>query len=253
MFDFKEINKTYTYDGTFEGLLTIVFNCYVENIIPFNIINQNNYTPSIFETYEHIETDLEKSSRILNGISKSISKECLYKNYTAFLSVANNKETNILKYLLYGFKIGPEIDNMLSIDSVLIIEKIRKTIWFEAQRLKGFVRFTKIADELYYSVIEPDNNILEILGEHFIRRFPNQNFVLHDKKRNIAFLYDTKKFSIVNADYINIPNISLEEQHYKDLWKAFVKAVAITERKNSRLQKQFMPKRYWKNMFETEH
>ena len=252
MFNFNEINKTYLYDGTFEGLLTIVFNCYVNNVIPINVLNQNTYVPSLVDTYEYIQTDIEKASRILNGITNNISDECLYKNYTAFLSEVENKEINILKYILFGFKVGAEIDQMLSIDSVLFVEKTKRAVWLEGQRLKGFVRFSQIADNLFYSRITPDNSILQILGEHFARRFPNQNFILHDAKRKIAFIYNTKQFSIIDASTVNIPEISEDEQNYKNLWKAFVKAVAIKERRNPRLQKQFMPRRYWKHMFETE-
>ena len=252
MFNFNEKNKTYLYDGTFEGLLTIVFNCYVENIMPINVVNQETYMPSLLETYEYIETNIQKSSRILNGITKNISEECLYKNYTAFLSDEKNKEINILKYILFGFRAGPEIDTMLSLDCVLFVEKAKRAVWLEGQRLKGFVRLTQIADNLFYSRISPDNNILEMLGEHFIRRFPNQNLILHDAKRKIALVYNTKQFSVMDASTVNIPEISEDEKIYKDLWKAFVKAIAIKERSNPRLQKQFMPRRYWKDMFETD-
>lgn len=252
MFNFDKTNKTYLYDGTFEGLLTIAFNCYVNNAIPINIANEKTYTKSFLETYEYTETDLKKSSRILNGITKNISEECLYKNYTAFLSEVENKEINILKYILFGFKTGSEIDKMLSLDFVLFVEKTRKAVWLEEHRFKGFVRFTQIADNLFYSKIEPDNNILEILGDHFIKRFPTQNIILHDTKRKIAFIYNTKQSSIIDAKDVNVPEISNNEKQYQHLWKAFVKAVAIKERTNYRLQKQFMPKRYWKNMIETE-
>ena len=30
MFNWHTINKTYVYDGSFEGLLSIVFNCYID-------------------------------------------------------------------------------------------------------------------------------------------------------------------------------------------------------------------------------
>ena len=34
---FKESNYTYIYDGTIDGLFTIVFNCYIEKTIPYKI------------------------------------------------------------------------------------------------------------------------------------------------------------------------------------------------------------------------
>ncbi|MDR2407664.1 MAG: DUF4130 domain-containing protein, partial [Bacteroidales bacterium] len=41
-----------------------------------------------------------------------------------------------------------------------------------------------------------------------------------------------------------------QESRYQELWKTFWRAVAIQERKNPKLQRQFMPKRYWKYLIE---
>ena len=253
MFNFKEIDTIYLYDGTFNGLLTIVFDCYVEKVVPKNVYIKDSFTPSFIDSYEYKETDLEKALRIFDGISSSISYDCLFINYHAFLSEVKNKEINILKYLLYGFKVGPKIDTMLSLDPILFVQKVKKAVWYETQRLKGFVRFRQVADEFFYSEIEPDNDILELLGEHFRKRFPNQNLIINDNKRKIVFLYNKKEATIVDSKNISIPKISEQEQDYQNLWTGFCKSIAIQERKNSRLQKQYMPKRYWKYMFETEN
>ncbi|MEG1200053.1 MAG: DUF4130 domain-containing protein [Algoriella sp.] len=37
---------------------------------------------------------------------------------------------------------------------------------------------------------------------------------------------------------------------YQELWKSYFKSTTITERKNSKLQIQMMPKRFWKNLTE---
>lgn len=116
--------------------------------------------------------------------------------------------------------------------------------------LNGLLRFIKVEDNLFYASIHPDNNIIENLGQHFIRRLPTQNFIIHDKNRNIAFLYNTKEYSIIDSSFITIPCISEEEKKYQDLWSAFFKTIAIKERTNSRLQMQYMPKKYWKDLIE---
>ena len=40
------------------------------------------------------------------------------------------------------------------------------------------------------------------------------------------------------------------EDEYEKMWKTFIKAVTIKERKNLRCQRNFMPKKYWKNLLE---
>lgn len=116
--------------------------------------------------------------------------------------------------------------------------------------LNGLLRFIEIGDNLFYASIHPDNNIIENLGQHFIRRLPTQNFIIHDKNRNIAFLYNTKKYKIIDSTLLTIPDISEEEKKYQELWIAFFKTIAIKERSNSRLQMQYMPKKYWEDLVE---
>ena len=109
MFNWNTINKTYVYDGSFEGLLSIVFNCYISKNIPLKIIEKSNLEINFLDEFEDQITNYEHFDRIFNGIIKNISYDTLYNSYYAFLSNTKNKEINIVKYLLNGFVIGPKI------------------------------------------------------------------------------------------------------------------------------------------------
>ena len=52
------------------------------------------------------------------------------------------------------------------------------------------------------------------------------------------------------AENFNIPNITEKEKEYQILWKTFFDTISIKERKNSRLQMQFMPQKYWQDLIE---
>ena len=60
----------------------------------------------------------------------------------------------------------------------------------------------------------------------------------------------TKEYQIVDSSTLSIPSISETEKKYQELWTVFFKTIAIKERKNSRLQMQYMPKKYWKDLIE---
>lgn len=251
MFNWKSIDEIYLYDGTFDGILTIIFDCYLANQIPIGITSKEDYIPNLFDTTTCIITDFEKSKKIYEGILKNISYNTLYQCYYAFLSNDPKKEIAIVNYILNGFKIGPNINTMLSIDYVFLVHTLRKKVLGESHRLKGLLRFIKISEHLYYASIHPDHNILENLGHHFTRRFSNQNFIIHDKIRNIAFLYNQKEYMIIDSSTLNIPNISKEEKMYQQLWKTYFDTISIKDRKNARLQMQYMPKKYWQDLIET--
>ena len=116
--------------STFDGLLTIIFDCYLQKTIPTNIMPKTDYIPNLLEQTKHISTDEIKAKRIWNGIYHSISYTALYDSYYSFLSCQNGKEMLILKYLLHGFMIGSRISNQLSIDYVIRYCKTpKKCIW----------------------------------------------------------------------------------------------------------------------------
>lgn len=103
MFNWKFIKDIYIYDGTFDGLLTIIFDCYILKSFPTNIISENKYQENIIDKVKYIKTDYTKSKRIFNGIASNISYDVLYNSYNAFLCESNGKEIHILKYICNGF------------------------------------------------------------------------------------------------------------------------------------------------------
>ena len=243
--------KVYLYDGSFEGLLSIVFDCYVQKQIPSHIIEEKQYIPNLLDTVETYHTDYTKAERIFHGILKSISYQTLYENYYAFLANVPEKEMSILLYLLNGFSIGPKINTMLSLDFVFQVHSLRKKMLSEAHKLKGLLRFKEVGDNLFYACIHPTHNVIENVGQHFVRRLPHQNFIIHDATdRGLLFLYDTHQYQIQSDKDFIVPSISEREKEYQQLWKTFFQTIAIEERKNQLLQMQFMPKKYWKDLVE---
>lgn len=89
-----------------------------------------------------------------------------------------------------------------------------------------------------------------------MKRFPTQNIILHDKNRSLAFLYNCQNKNdyeiILVPENFEINSFSQEEQQFQKLWKTFFKTISIKERTNSRLQIQYMPKKYWKDLVEMQ-
>ena len=141
MSNWKPINQTYLYDGTFDGLLTIVFDCYVQKVIPKQIFEETNYIPNFLDNLQLVQTDREKAQRVFHGIEKNISHHALYHAYYAFLCQDEQKEMAIIKYLYHGFEVGPQIDTMLSIDYVFQVHALRKRALRRMSSIKRFVTF----------------------------------------------------------------------------------------------------------------
>jgi probable DNA metabolism protein len=242
----------YTYDGSFEGLLTAIFEAYYRHEKPQKLVCRKNLQQSFNCTFEHIETDEEKSSRVYKSISSKISRGALENAYHVFLSNIDEPGTVIYRYLKFGWTVGRSIDRHMTDERVYMVHRMSRRVKLEKHRMLGFVRFKLLKGGIYYASIEPDHNITELLAPHFAARLSDQNWIIHDIRRKLAVVYNKKEWVIVQADEQPVIGESADEQKFTRLWKDFFETIAVKGRINPKLQKNFMPVRYWKHLTEKQ-
>lgn len=239
----------YIYDGSFEGMLTAVYEAYYRPEKPEKILRQDSIQQSIFASCISIITDEEKAEKVYFSIKEKISPMALRNVFYAFLS-EEDAATRIYQYLRLGWRVGKRIDDYHAEDRVLRLHQLSQKVSREVHRMLGLLRFQKIEGDIYYAEIEPDHNITALLAPHFARRMADQNWIIHDVKRDIAALYNKERWIMTEGQLQGEFALDEEEIQYQDLWKKYFKTIAIKSRKNPRLQKAFMPKRYWKHLVE---
>jgi len=244
------IQTCYVYDGSFEGLLTAIYEAYYQSEKPDFIASQSNYQENLLVKKIVIQTDCLKADRVYNSIIKKISYEALRKVFCVFISELPESATMIYEYLRLGWKIGKDVDFFLSEQRVLDVHTVFKKVSHEKHRMLGFIRFRKIKGNIYYAPIEPDYNIVGLLAPHFVRRFSDQYFVIHDVRRNSAVVYNRREWIISEFTANQVIVLDNDEQNIQNLWKQFFDSITIKDKINPKLQKQFMPKRYWKHLIE---
>ena len=241
----------YIYDGSFDGFLSAIYDCYY-NKTPDNIESENNYDIDMLYEDKLIETDIIKSNKVSEAISNKISKDALIHIYQAFLSETAGIEFKLFKYIQLGFRIGKKINDFLTDETVNEVEKYSRKVGLEAHRFLGFVRFQEFKGGILYAAIEPTYNILELIGNHFKARLSNERWIIHDVTRKIGIVYENNEWILQDIKFEKLESHEREELFYQNLWKVFHKSVAIKERTNEKLQMQFMPKKYWNNLIEMQ-
>lgn len=239
----------YLYDGTFEGILTCIYHHYYTEKAS-GIFHRDMYQSTLLGGYMDIETDGEKATTVYDAIDRKISPYDLRRIYKAYLSNAPDKETKILKYVVLGFREGSKLSMLHGNPIVFDIQSIEKKIEVERERMLQFVRFSVMENDVLYGQIEPDNDVLELIADHFCDRFKNEPFIIHDVGRSKALIAYRKKWYISAFEKTNIPDISEDEKGYRRLWKDYFENISIKERTNPRCQRSFMPVRYWKHLTE---
>jgi len=238
------------FDGSLEGFLCVVYAHYYEQITPLSIQREGQYQNTLYAEEYFISTDFEKAARVQRGIRKKISHQAEdYISY-AFLSEDDSCYMEIFKYLLLGFKLGKSVDCYLQEDCVLKVHKLARYVGREVHLLSGFSRFAETKQGVFYCSISPVNNVLPVLAEHFSDRMMNQAWVIHDKKRKLAAVYNGEHYAIGSVpDGANFEYKDKELQ-VQDLWRTFFNSVSIKERENKKLQRNLLPLYFRKSMLE---
>lgn len=246
------------YDGTFEGLLTAIFEIFEYKIKEPHIMNGDTATQSLFGKTHMVQSQQGKAQRVHHKLKEKLSPIALAKIYDAYLSEIHDIENVIYRYAKEVVTTKHQIENNYANDDVLTLQQVSKKVHRERHRMTAFVRFQLTADNLYYSIVQPDYNVLPLIKNHFEKRYADQKWLIYDAKRKYGIYYDLTRTQEVSmqfsADVHNensLKEINDEKEDlYQQLWKTYFSNVNITARKNMKLHIQHMPKRYWKYLTE---
>jgi probable DNA metabolism protein len=251
--DLRPDRVVYLHDGSFDGLLCAVFDCFRDGRrADGRIAPAAGLQPDLTERYLRVAADPAKAARVRRGIREKLSDDVLMTVYEVHLSECADAGTLIREFLAAAFETGPDILSRLTLDPVDRALKASLALRREAHKYTGFVRFRKLAEGVYYAPIRPKGNVLELLAPHFADRMRNMCWMIHDTRRGVAAVFDTKAWSMTDRIPDLVARGAWPEDEYVGLWKEFYRRIAIESRTNVRLRRSHMPLRYWDRLTEME-
>lgn len=249
----------YKFDGTFDGMLTAVFDSFARKEIPDGLYAPVDQLPLFYDGLHEVVTDGEKSRRVWTKLSKVISTAARGALVSAFLTDSPGFPFVAFRFVCRAVTSDQSIETDFSDESVLTILKECRRVRGEAHRMLQFVRFQKGVDGTYFAMIEPIFDILPMTLNHFKDRFGDQPFIIYDRARDYGYYYDRQELKRIHLDsgmdYMSTGKLSEkqldgDELLFQRLWRTYFKSTAIMERLNPRKQRQDMPVRYWKYLTE---
>lgn len=232
----------YLYDGTIEGLFTVIFNAY-KVLLDVDGISKRTSQVDFINDRIKCPTELDKAKRVKDSIIKNFSYSFYESVLKVFAAPSEKKEIAIAKTLkklyTHGFYYLESAD-----EDVIEFRNLLKRVSGEIHSYKGLLRFDE-KDGILFAKFEPQNDILVFIYQHFRRRLVNEKFVIADLRRDKAVVYNGERGNFF--DFEMAEDLKSTDA-YVDLWLSFYDAVAIDERKNEKLRMQNMPKKYWKHL-----
>ena len=249
--------NTLVYDGTFEGLLTAVFEIYERKLYPVKLLKGEWRNSALFEEVIPIVTNEVRVNRVLRGLRKKLSAAGVQRLYISHMAEIAGEDCNVLGFIRHVFDSDQNIEEDYSNKYVMRLSEILKMVRREKHRMEAFVRFQKLNDGTFYAAIEPDFNVLPLLTKHFKSRYADQKWMIYDIKRKYGLYYDLHDTQFIEMGFDEmhkpvdvIAAYSEDECVYQNLWKNYFNSVNIVSRKNTRLHVRHIPRRYWRHLTE---
>ncbi len=243
-------------DGTFEGLLTAIFEAYARKSPPDAIKSAGENQLGLFERRVRIATDVSKCDRVWKGLKKHLGSKRRQMLFEAYLSGRSGVETMILKCV---WDTIPHLNkHMMQTDltSFIQVENLSHKVRREAHRMKGFIRFQQTGKDQFFALIAPQYDVLSLIRRHFESRFADQRWIIYDRLRNYGLCYDRHQVRELRLDPADLNAIDIEnrpnEQFCQTLWKRYYDAVNIQHRNNPRLHVRQLPRRFWRYLPEKQ-
>ena len=250
--------RLFLYDGTYEGLLSAIFESYRLQVEAGGFVAEDAFHGDLFEAPLVVTTHPAHAERVTAGLIRKTSAQAAVMLYHAFHSEHPEVEMLIYRFIRLAMVSAHNIEENFIEPCVLKLHQLKKQIGREVHRMHAFVRFQQANDGLFVAVIDPDFNVLPLIGEHFEKRYAAQRWMIYDSHRHYGLHYDQQRTEYVtcSADmHLRLRQqvkdaLSVEEDQYQTLWKEYFDSVNIPERRNMKLHLQHVPRRYWKYLTE---
>ena len=257
------------YEPSFEGWLSAVFYVYANKLHDdeaLQLIAQDCYVPSLIAQATSVVPNEEHAERVLVKLNQLLGRSGMRNLLWGFLSEKEHIGTTLFWVVKYAIDY-PNRHIMQDVGNLHVLELVQtvKSVGREKHRMEAFVRFEHTTDDIYFARVEPDFNVLPLIGEHFRQRYQDQHWAIYDITRGYGIYYDKSNSTASRpAALQTITDLddavlrrpasihSADERRYQQFWQGYFTNVNITERKNPRLHRQYLPQRYWKYLSEKQ-
>lgn len=243
-------------EDSLEGIFTGVYEAYRRKLPPEDTVlvagEENEYR--LFAQYDTIPTDVTKAYKVIKTLRERFGEAVYEELCYAMASVDPQKAEAVYRTIATGLSMQNPRLVMGNLANAYIhhVFELSRNVKNEIHKLKEFLRFQELDHHVLSAVVGPKNHIIMFIAPHFADRLPLENFAIYDDGRDCMIIHPAGQdwYLCNDVGHPVRPEWSTQEKEYQELFQYFCHKIAIKERKNIKLQQQFLPLRFQKYMVE---
>lgn len=241
--------KVFLCQDSIEGILSGVYDAWAskEGHDNVKLALRGAGDMELFAEYVAVPADYEKAEKVLRTLKRRMHFEDFLAVYRAVLSEDQTKADSIYRVIVFALHTNRRIMDNLEQPAVYHVFQMARKTGNEAGRYLEFVRFRELENGALFSEIAPANQVLPLIGDHFANRLPLENFVIYDTTHRVSLFHAAgRSWVLMDTDEVDMKKLRISEgeREMSRNWQAFFDQIAIEERKNKRLQQQFLPLKF---------
>lgn len=242
-------------EDSIEGILTAIYRAYEWKLQPARTrIQIGEADLCLFASYREVEADMALAEKVASTVQRRFGGAAWEEISHALASRDTGKGQAVYRTIAAGLSgqiRGPLMEGLAN-DDIRKVFELSRHVHHEAHRMKQFLRFSEVEGNILYAHIEPCEDVTALVMPHFADRFPLENFVIADMGREIAGIHASGKdwFLIRMDSRIREQMEALgkqktdQEREMVELFRRLCHTIGIRERKDAKLQQQFLPLKY---------
>lgn len=277
----------YAYDGSLEGLLSAIFASYERRERPSDVEPEARLQLRLGQRLALIETNYAHAERVLAGVRRRCGWQAELALKRAACSDEAGAGTAAYRFARYAMDeqktrncehcrkrancrgcggMGPcpkqrgRAFSDITHPAVEQLFRISRSVSQECEHMRQFIRFQHLRGEqtgLWFARCNPKASVVPLVMGHFAERMSDAPFIIYDEVHELAGVYDGGDWYLVatkgRGDLQSaLPDAGADEALMSEAWRTFYRSVSIDARYNPELRRQFMPKRFWKNLTELQ-
>jgi len=234
----------YRYDGTFPGLLSVIFEIYESGNDPSSIYRIYQSSQGLFSHTTYVETKRTNYGRVLDGLLKKVSGNAIRNMYKSMLTEFPTSEMHIFGMIKHIFSSGQNVEGDMRNQHVSEIGKMSRKTMREVNKAQRYLNFFKVEDHMNLAILSPAYDIVPLLVRFYEKKHHGQSWLLYDVKRDYGLIYMQGNVKTVYLDYVKV-SVGVKNNNLVHYEKEKIIESLWSNYQGIEKRKDFFPERYW--------
>jgi probable DNA metabolism protein len=243
--------KIFTIEKNLDGILSALYFSFTEKIMPDLIEEIETYQPRFDGVIINIPTNISVCERVKNALFKYAGDDIVYHLKICLMCKEHTALIHAFNYAHLILKYRKNVADMFGEKAVSDFSYTVQKVLHERHIFTGLLRFRESLQGVLYARFSPDNDIVELLSPHFLKRLGKLPFIIHDVSRNKLVISNGVRLKTVRTELPANFTPAEKENAVSNLWRKYFNSVNVKERINSKQQDGYFPRRYRKYCYET--